>query len=63
MINLEELATELLTYRVKNNLTQKQCAKEFGVSNSTICSIENKSKSIRQQTIIKVAMILKERNK
>lgn len=44
MPTIEQVSYMLLNYRLKNNLTQMQAAKELTVSNNTIVNIENKRK-------------------
>ena len=44
MTTIEQVSYMLLNYRLKNNLTQMQAAKELGVSNGTIVSIEKQRK-------------------
>lgn len=63
VITVDELATKLITYRIKNNLTQAQCAKQFGISNQTLCYIEKRNKKITPKTLIKVNMLIDQSRK
>ena len=58
VITIDELSTKLITYRIANNLTQVQCARKFGISNSTLCHIEKKNATITPKTLIKVNMLI-----
>ena len=44
MPTIEQVSYMLLNYRLKNNLTQMQTAKELNVSNGTIVNIEKQRK-------------------
>ena len=62
MLTIEDVAKLAITYRIKNNLTQKELAKKLNISNKTLCHIENEDKSVRNFTLQKVGMKLKENN-
>lgn len=57
----EKLANDLLQYRAKYNLTQKELAERIGkISNHTIGDIENKKDNIRAITIARVKLFLED---
>ena len=62
MLTIEEVPKLAITYRIKNNLTQKELAKKLNISNKTLCHIEKEDKSVRNFTLQKVGMKLKENN-
>lgn len=62
MLTIEEVAKLAITYRIKNNLTQKELANKLKISNKTLCNIEKEDKSVRNFTLQKVGMKLKENN-
>lgn len=56
----QEIATILLNYRVKNNLSQQELGKKLRVSSHTIFDIEHQNKRVRATTIIKILNQIKE---
>ena len=60
MITIEEVSKMIIDYRVKNNLSQKELADMLDISNKTLCHIENKENTVRNITLARVAMRLKE---
>lgn len=48
------VASKLLNFRFKNNLTQQQAADILGCSNTTLNYIENRKDTVRKITLIKI---------
>ncbi len=53
----EEIAKNLLYYRKKSNLTQKQLAEKLGVKNSAVSNWENGANSIDIETLFQACNI------
>ena len=54
MLDLDKIAMIVIKYRVENKLTQQELANKIGVSNKTICDIENGKNTVRKRTLINV---------
>ena len=54
----ESIAKNILFYRKKNKLTQKQLAEKIGVQNSAISNWENGTNSIDIETLFKVCKVI-----
>lgn len=62
MLSVKDIAKLAITYRIKNNLTQKELANKLNISNKTLCNIENEDSTVRQITLRKVAYKLNDNN-
>ena len=60
---MNELANMLVRYRAKYRLTQKELAKQGGVSTMTISNIERNIQKPNRVTLIKVLMVVGEGEK
>lgn len=53
-ISVEELRSKIITYRAKNNLTQKRFAKICKLTTQTICNVENGNQNPSRLTKAKI---------
>lgn len=56
--SLNALRTDMIKYRAKNNVTQEELAKNCGVSNSTIQSVENGWNKPTARTYMRIKMVV-----
>lgn len=54
------LSEQMIRYRAKNKLTQKDFAEKVGVSVQTICSVETGQQSPSSTTRAKIEMVMEE---
>ncbi len=62
MLSVKDIAKLAITYRIKNNLTQKELANKLKISNKTLCNIEKEDSTVRQITLQKVNYKLNNNN-
>ena len=53
-----KLASKVLAYRAKNDMTQRQMAEICGVSIGTICNIENGNAKPNKRNEIKILSVI-----
>ena len=60
---LKELASKLIDFRARNNLTQKEVAKMCGMSTKTILMVENGKYTAKPVTVRKIEIKIEEYEK
>lgn len=61
MATAEEVKVMMLKYRMKNNLTQEQFAKESGISFATLSGLVTGKKQLKPMTLLRIEEYIKER--
>ena len=61
MATAEEVKVMMLKYRMKNNLTQEQFAKESGISFATLSNLVTGKKQLKPMTLLRIEEYIKER--
>ena len=55
-----EISEMLLTYRVKNNLTQEELAKKLGITQTWLCNLESGRYKTSRVLEMKIKMLTEE---
>lgn len=56
----DTIRDKMLKYRAKNNISQKELARRAGLTERTVCLIENQAQTPTARTLTKIMMVLEE---